>query len=305
MKINKDIKSNAIDSFNEALEKFKKAQQGDNRAYKFVISNISHAIELILKIYLQNLNENLIYSKSYKEVKKRSTGKGIDLLAAFHELESEKFDFEIPIKGQSKPHTVTVSEVLDIVKLEKCPKTNIYLVSEEFIKDINGMKAIRNSIEHFEFELTPKDVRLCIGRLIQSLDEFTDIFSLFNLKEQVRQENVEIFEILIDEYQASLMEVHLDISESKDALFSKTRPKYQMFIEWKQYECDECGNVTVIPAKDSPTGYRCKFCGNEESGEIEVSCDTCYSLWPKQEMVFWEEGLEHVCPRCRNPEAYK
>lgn len=75
MKIKLDIKSNAVDSFNEALAKFESAQNGDVKAYKFTILHLSHAIELVLKMYLQTLDENLVFSKCYQKVKQRSSAK--------------------------------------------------------------------------------------------------------------------------------------------------------------------------------------------------------------------------------------
>lgn len=304
MKLKIDIKSNAIDSFNEALAKFNNAQQGDTRGYKFAILHLSHAIELILKMYLQTLNENLIFIKTYNAVRVKARHEEIDLLAAFHKLEGEGYDFEIPIKGINNPFTVLVSDVLALARHEKCSKTGNNFIDEDFIDDIKWMKEIRNAIEHFEFEFTPKEVRLCIGRLIQSLNEFSDIFSLFNLKEHVSKENIEIFEVLVDEYQRTLAELHTDIREAKEAVFSQTRPKYHMFIEWNEYHCDDCGNTTMIPDEQSSTGYKCKSCGNEESGQIEVDCDVCGLPLANEDMSYWGEELENVCPRCQNPEAY-
>ncbi|WP_305406663.1 hypothetical protein [Photobacterium leiognathi] len=304
MKIKLDIKSNAVDSFNEALTKFESAQNGDTKAYKFTILHLSHAIELVLKMYLQTLDENLVFSKCYQKVKQRASVKKIDLLAAFHELEAEGFDFESVIKDHDNPFTVIVSDVLAIAKNEKCGVTGNTFVDQNFIDDINWMKGIRNAIEHFQVEFTAKEVRLCIGRLVQGLDEFSDVFSLLNLEKEVGKENYEIFKVLVDEYEQSLEEAHMDVREAKDALFRGTRPKHQMFIEWNEYLCDSCGNETMIPNDDSSTGYKCTYCDNEESGQIEVDCDVCSLPWANEEMSYWDENLVNVCPRCVNPEAW-
>lgn len=304
MKIKLDIKSNAIDSFNEALAKLESAQNGDSKAYKFTILYLSHAIELVLKMYLQNLDENLVFSKCYKKVKQRASEKKINLLDAFNELESEQFDFGAVIAGYDNPFTVNVGEVLAIAKDETCDITGNHFVDQEFIDDINWMKEIRNTIEHFQFEFTVKEVRLCIGRLVRGLNEFSDVFSLFDLEEEVGEQCYEIFKVLADEYEHSLAEAHIDVSETKNSLFSSIRPKHQMFIEWNQYYCEECSNETIIPNTDSATGYKCTFCGNEESGQIEVDCDVCNLPWANEEMSYWDENLMNVCPRCENPEAW-
>ncbi|WP_407506249.1 hypothetical protein [Acinetobacter baumannii] len=304
MKLKLDIKSNAIDSFNEALAKFKSAQEGDSRGYKFAILHLSHTIELILKMYLQSLDENLVFSKCYAAVTKRNKDKQIDLLTAFHELKAENFQFDSLIKDENNPFTVNVGHVLDMVKHEKCSRTGNNLVDQKFIDDINWMKGVWNAIEHFEFEFTVKEVRLCIGRLIQNLDEFSDIFSLLNFQDEIGKENYNVFKVLVDEYERALNEAHIDVQEAKEAIFRVTRPKERMFIEWNEYECDECNNLTMIPNPKSSTGYRCTYCGNEESGQIEVDCDVCGVPCANQEMTNWGEDLNYVCPRCRNPEAY-
>lgn len=93
MKFKFDIKANAIDSFNEALAKYEQGLGGDLKAFKFSITHLAHSIELVLKMYLQTLDDNLVFSKCYKEVLKRSKADETDLLLAFNALENEGFDF--------------------------------------------------------------------------------------------------------------------------------------------------------------------------------------------------------------------
>lgn len=88
-----DIKENAIESFNEALSKYEEGEAGDLKAFKFSITHLSHCIELVLKMYLQSLDESLVFSKCYKEVAKRAKSDDASLLDAFKALESEGYDF--------------------------------------------------------------------------------------------------------------------------------------------------------------------------------------------------------------------
>ena len=109
---------------------------------------------------------------------------------------------------------------------------------------------------------------------------------------------------MADEYEQTLSEAHLEVKETEDALYRGTRPKERMFIEWNVYLCESCNNDTMIPNSDSSTGYKCTYCENEESEEIEVDCDACYLPWANGEMSYWDENLVNVCPRCVNPEAW-
>lgn len=306
MKFKFDIKANAIDSFNEALTKYEQGQSGDLKAFKFSITHLAHSIELVLKMYLQTLDDDLVFSKCYQEVLKRSKADETDLLSAFNALESEDFDFGRLIQGHVSPHTVTVEQALSIAKCEVCGITGNYFVDQGFIDDINWMKDLRNSIEHFEFEFTAKEVRLCVGRLVRGLAEFTDIFSLFDLDEEVGEDRIHTFKVLADDYEHALLEANISVSEQKHLLFAGVRPKHQMFIEWNVYTCPSCGNDTMIPNDDSSTGYRCTLegCENEESEDIEVDCDICGTSWPNGEMTSWEDTYSYVCPRCENPEAW-
>lgn len=304
MKLKFDIKSNALDSFNEALSKFESGEQGDIKSFKFSILHLSHCIELVLKMYIQTLDENLVYHKCYKKLIQKAKEANVDLLAAYKLLEESEFDFSTLINGHTNPYTITVDHVISIVKNEICSITGNKFVDQDFIDDINWMKGLRNSIEHYEFEFTVKEVRLCIGRLVRGLDEFTDVFSLFNLEREVGKDKFHVFSVLVDEYEQTLSEAHHEVKETEEALYRGTRPKQQMFIEWNVYSCESCGNDTMIPNSDSSTGYKCTYCENEESEEIEVDCDACYLPWPNGEMSYWDENLANVCPRCVNPEAY-
>lgn len=51
----------------------------------------------------------------------------------------------------------------------------------------------------------------------------------------------------------------------------------------------------MIQNNDSTSGYRCTYCGAEDSGSIEVTCDVCGAEWPEEEMSSWlGEGLTFV-----------
>lgn len=255
-------------------------------------------------MYVQTLDEYLIFNRCYKAVVTKAKQESIDLLAAHTLLKSSGFDFSTLLVGHPEPYTINVSQALSLAIHEVCSITGNNFVDADFIKDIDWMKNLRNSIEHYEFEFTVKEVRLCIGRLVRGLDVFTDVFSLFSLEDEVGNDRLSTFTVLVDEYEHALSEAHYDVKEAKNKLFQGTRPSERMFIEWNTYHCYNCDNYTLIPNEDSLTGYRCTYCENEESEEIEVACDICDLPCANGEMSYWGEEVGSVCPRCVDPEAY-
>ena len=73
-------------------------------------------------------------------------------------------------------------------------------------------------------------------------------------------------------------------------------------------ECLECGLEAMIPDELSSTGYKCTYCENEDSDEIEIDCTMCGQRWPNSEIIdipWTDEGdIESLCPRCRRDPDY-
>ena len=297
-----NIKENSIDSLNEALDKFQQGQAGNVRAFKFAILCTAQFIELLLKQYLISVNPLLVYTKCFGAVQSRAKADKVSLKTAYERLITEGFDFDALMAPIANPHTVKVDEALAFARLEMCSKTGVEFVDKEFEDDIKWLKQLRNDIEHFQFALTAKEVRLCIGRIVRSAIEFCDIFSLMDLSKEIGMERFHVFEMLADEYTQFLVEAREEIRLGRIAAFKGHRPKEYQFVEWNVYRCDECGENTMIPDPDSSTGYKCKMphCGNEESGEIEVACDVCGVLCQNEDMEYWDEELSNVCADCAN-----
>lgn len=300
MKLVLDMQSNALDSFNEALAKFESGQAGNRTALKFSILHLSHCIELVLKLYVQTIDEHLIYRVCYSKVSKLANSSNVSLLTAYASLISDGLDFSDLVASDPNPYTISAKDALSIVLSAAYNSTDTKLVDAEFVTDVGDMQKLRNAIEHYEFEFTDEEVRLLIGRLVRGLDNFTDASSLLSLEKEVGKARFSIFSVLVDEYEQTLSEAHYKVQETRDALFRGTRPKEQTFIKWNIYYCEACGNDTIIPNNNSSTGYRCTYCGNEESEEIEVACDVCGVPCANGEMNFWSEELSNVCPRCSN-----
>jgi len=72
-------------------------------------------------------------------------------------------------------------------------------------------------------------------------------------------------------------------------------------VEFNIYHCYECDHETMIPNAESSTGYKCVFCGNEDSDDIEVECDCCGIKALSEEMDIWpmDDGTsEYRCYYC-------
>lgn len=295
-----NIKENSIDSLNEALDKFEQGQVGNVRAFKFAILCTAQFVELLLKQYLISVNPLLVYSKCFGAVQARAKADKASLKAAYEKLTAEGFDFERLIATIANPHTVKVDEALAFARLEICSITGVDLVDKEFADDIQWLKQLRNDIEHYQFALTAREVRLCIGRIVRSAIEFCDIFSLMDLGEEIGQNRFHVFEMLADEYTQFLTEAKEEIRLGRIEAFRGHRLKEYQFVEWNVYRCEECSENTMIPDPNSSTGYKCKMphCGNEESGEIEVACDVCGVPCAIEDMEYWDEELSSICPNC-------
>ena len=292
-----DIQENAIDSFNEALVKYREGETGKLSAYKFAILHMAHFLELVLKMYVETLDENLIYIANFRLLDKEANAAGEDLLQHLAKRQSTGKLFPQP-SGNSPSKTIYAANALALAKLERCKVTGVPFVDQEFIDDIDWLKGLRNNIEHFHFELEPRDVRLCLGRIVRRAEEFADGFSLFGLADQVGAENAELFEQLADEYENRIREARLEVKEKTYEAFRGVRHKFNDQVGWNVYECPECREDTLITDQKSDTGYRCTLCGNEESDEIEEKCDICGIKAPGDQMELWEIDEHESERRC-------
>ncbi|HEJ9125026.1 TPA: hypothetical protein SML70_005024 [Serratia marcescens] len=285
-----DLYANAIDSLNEALLKYELGLRGEARAHKFVLLHFCHFMELTLKAYLWDKNENLIYSKVYKEIKKEAKKRALGIFNTFELLESESYDFSRTVQNVDDPYTITMDDAIEFIYSEG-------ELDDELVQDIKAIKKIRNNIEHYAFEMDTKQIRLTIGRLMRGFYEFTDYVGLGDLNDAVHKQNIKIFEMLADEYESKLQEAHADVREAHSEAFRGVRFKEYNLVDWNCYICDSCGEETMIPNHNSPTGYECTHCGATDSGNIEVECDVCSTSWPKDEMDYWD-GVGNLCPCC-------
>lgn len=293
-----DIKENAIDSFNEALAKYEQGERGESRHYKFAILHLCHFLELVLKLYVASVDKNLIFTRYFRHVEKRAKEEKINLLQSYQLLKNEGFDFKEVANSVPSMYTIKINQALNFAKCEKCGVTGVDFVDLDFCSDIDWLKNLRNTIEHYEVKFLPKEVRLCMGRLVRGVAEFIEIFSLFDLEREVGKDSYAVFKSLADEYAQLLKEAEREVEEKEFEIYRGVRHKDYALIEWNVYQCPECSNNLMISSDHSSTGYKCTYCSNEESDEIEIPCDCCGAMGTVEDMATWEMDDGTVENRC-------
>ena len=233
-----DLLENAADSFNEALQKYREAVAGNNRAYKFAILHYAHFLELLFKHYVSESHSLLIYKNPFSK-----------------KIENEQ--------------TIGLWEAVQFLKNEGRE------IDPDFIKDLEWIKRLRNDIEHHRFSMDINEVRLTIGRLTQALTSFHSEYGSFDLEEIVGTPNLDVFNELADEYKAAIARARVQANEESEddeghfcphcgndgtaAYIERNTAEYRE----RQYECKYCGEIDALT--------ECCICGEtirESEGEL-------------------------------------
>lgn len=232
-----NLRDNAFDSLLEALAKFEEGDDGNPKAYKFAVQNMSHFVELIFKHHLTTVHPLLIYRDPFS--KKLNSDRTIGLWDAINFIANESPDN----------------------------------ISAEFRSDLEWMKKLRNDIEHHKFTLDVQQTRQTLGRLFRSVLEFLDFFTDIEIENFITDDVRETFNVLKDEYEMA----RRDAIQAADAFEEENSPNYANDPDAPpaRVDCYDCGNPTCVMNDDSPTGYRCILCESEYSDEIPAWCDIC------------------------------
>lgn len=182
-------------------------------------------------------------------------------------------------------------------------KNEGYDVSEKFEKDLVWLKKLRNSIEHHKFSMNLEEVEEAIGRLMSAVHEFDESHESIDLSSQISSEQYDLFHLLANTYEGRIKKAENLVKEAEKEAYKGVRYKEYDQVNFHIYHCYECDHKTMIPNQESSTGYKCTFCGNEDSEDIEVDCDICGAPWAISEMMTLEEG-EYMCPYCRHDPEY-
>lgn len=209
-----------------------------------------------------------------------------------HPLLIYKNPFAKGFDGESQ--TIGLQEAVNFLKNEGRD------VPDKFLDDLNWLKKLRNRIEHHKFDMDVAQVEATIGRLISAFVEFDQTHENIGLDDRIDLAQYDLFVVLADNYDLNLKKAENDVEVA--CLANRDDPEFQV------YRCDECGHDTLMPNEDSETGYRCTFCGSEESDDMEVRCAMCDMPWQKGLMKYldWtDEGhYGYYCPRCLHDPEY-
>lgn len=148
MKHTLELLENAFDSLDEALRKYEEGEDFEPRAYKFAVLHFAHFLELLFKYYVSQAHPLLIYKNPFSK-----------------RIEQE--------------NTIGIWDAIQFLKNEG------KAVSPELMKDLEWIKKLRNSIEHFKFEMDVREVRRTLGRLIRATEEFNSEVGLLNMQDHI------------------------------------------------------------------------------------------------------------------------
>jgi DNA-directed RNA polymerase subunit RPC12/RpoP/exonuclease VII small subunit len=211
-----------------------------------------------------------------------------------HRLLVYKNPFAKKIDDESQ--TIGLHDAINFLKNEG------HELTPQFEEDLKWLKTLRNRIEHHKFSMDTEKVQETIGRLITAVAEFDESHEGIDLKGHLSDDAFELFHELAKTYEKKLAKARAAVQE----ILSGLDPKED---EISVYECPECGHETLAPSDDSETGFRCTFCGNEESDDIEVACAICGQQWHKWQMrlLDWADTghPEYYCPYCLHDPEYR
>ncbi|WP_124704241.1 hypothetical protein [Sulfuriferula multivorans] len=254
-----DLLENALDSLAEALGKYEEGESGEHKAYKFAVLHMSHFVELIFKYHVAEKHPLLIYKDPF----------------------SQKLD---------RTKTITLWDAVNFINNESADA-----LSKAFRADLEWLKRLRNDIEHHKFSMDVPEVRTTIGRLFRSLMEFINEYTNVDIASSIPKRIIATFTVLSNEYEFRLREAIKEAEEIEDA----NTPHYSSGdTTVVRLECPSCGNPTLVVNDQSTTGFKCTFCGNEESDDIPATCDICGVESIVGELDYWETEDGQMESRC-------
>lgn len=171
-----DLRENAVDSFNESLNKYREGLKGNGAAFKFAILHLSHSLELLFKYYVSKAHPLLIYKNPFS-------------------------------KNLSKEQTIGLWDAVQFLANEG------HILEKAFCADLEWLKKLRNDIEHFAFDMDLPTVRKSMGRLVQAITEFHWEIGDDAIEDFVSKDNLPLFNELADQNKRDLGNARTDAKD--------------------------------------------------------------------------------------------
>ncbi|PCJ43360.1 MAG: hypothetical protein COA71_00360 [SAR86 cluster bacterium] len=268
MKHTLSLFENSIDSLNESLKTFERAKNGGVRQYKFAILNFCQFAELLFKYFAWKAEPDKIIYKT-----KSGHEKSIDLWKSLKILSTKGVE-----------------------------------VDDQLRSDLEWIKKIRNDIEHYEFSFEVEEIELFSGKILSSIIKYASEYQDLELIWHVDDDSKETIVYLAKNYDDKLNVALAVVQQEEDLDSAECLSNGGIETYWRKYDCPDCNNSTLISNNASDTGYKCVFCGNDDSDEMEIECDSCSNLWEKSELSYYDytgEGhFRYMCPVCLHHPDY-
>ncbi len=214
-----DLIENAKDSLAHAVEHLTRPEGPTVGDLKRVILDVAHVVELILKERICRIHPAFIWESVDK--------------------------YPSPV-AQTIGTDKAVSRLLNLAGITLPVGAK---------KTLLACRKIRNSIEHREFEMEPKEARAIVGRMLSFIFNFAKRYLKLDLETDFKQDDR--WSALIDIYE--FWEAH-SVALGKQ-LSEERKPVW---------DCPSCGAGTFDPSL-----MKCALCGHTE--EL-VECDVCHEM---------------------------
>ena len=229
-KIKFDLINNAKDSLIHAVEHLTNPNRIKARDLKCAIRDVVHVVELLLKERLRRVHPSFIWQ-------------------------------DIDKYPSSTTYIIGISR-----SVERLCKLAGVSFAKDSKKTISACKTIRNSIEHYEFQLDFKKTKGIIGRMLSFIFDFSKRHLELDLEKEFRSDTR--WDELINLYE--FWEAHSTTLEKQ--LSEQKKPVCN---------CPSCGAVTYDISES-----KCLLCGNTE--EL-VECDECHNMVNELETKTFDE----------------
>ena len=228
--------------------------------WKFSILNLVQAIELSLKEKLRQDHQILIY------------------------------------QNVDKPN-YTVSLKLALDRLTRIAKVNFSNVD---VDTINKASELRNNIVHFEFNFSPKEIKLVFAKLLGFLLQFHKKYLKTNLEEIIPEdlwyEAVAIFEYAEELYARAKERFEEEKIDEFLIWICKICDQDAFVIQDDINTCYVCGFKTeVIQCPDCEGIFYAIDCFelNKQDGSTNLLCKDCYEESIRDDEYYYHEMMSH------------